>query len=236
MYKVNASLGSQSHELGRTTAFTPGWLENESVWLHMEYKYLFELLRSGLYEEFYQDFRQVLIPFQKPERYGHSILENSSFIVSSAHLDRSLHGRGFVARLSGSTAEFIHIWLQMCLGRRPFFLDEKGNLCLEFRPILAQWLFTKKKERCSFRDQKGNLHQLSLPAHTLSFLLLGQSLVVYHNPKRRNTFGKGGVKPVRIELVDTQGELTRVESGRLSAPFAQQVREGKFLRLDIHLA
>ncbi|MFN2225738.1 MAG: cellobiose phosphorylase, partial [Anaerolineae bacterium] len=36
MYKVNASLDGQSHEIGRARAFTPGWLENESIWLHME--------------------------------------------------------------------------------------------------------------------------------------------------------------------------------------------------------
>ena len=52
MYKVNASLSEASFELGRACAFTPGWLENESVWLHMEYKYLLELLKAGLYEEF----------------------------------------------------------------------------------------------------------------------------------------------------------------------------------------
>ena len=33
MYKVNASLQEASFELGRARAFTPGWLENESIWL-----------------------------------------------------------------------------------------------------------------------------------------------------------------------------------------------------------
>ena len=31
MYKVNASLKDASYELGRAKAFTPGWLENESI-------------------------------------------------------------------------------------------------------------------------------------------------------------------------------------------------------------
>lgn len=52
MYKVNASLQNASFELGRARAFTPGWLENESIWLHMEYKYLLELIRNGMYEAF----------------------------------------------------------------------------------------------------------------------------------------------------------------------------------------
>ena len=56
MYKVNASLADQPHDIGRARAFVPGWLENESIWLHMEYKYLLEVLRAGLYEEFFEDF------------------------------------------------------------------------------------------------------------------------------------------------------------------------------------
>ena len=92
MYKVNAPLADMPQEIGRCRVFTPGWLENESVWLHMEYKYILELLKNGLYKEFFTDFKNVLVPFQGPRRYGRSILENSSFIVSSAFPDQRLHG------------------------------------------------------------------------------------------------------------------------------------------------
>ena len=47
MYKTNAPLHSCSYEIGRARAFTPGWLENESIFLHMAYKYLLEILRRG---------------------------------------------------------------------------------------------------------------------------------------------------------------------------------------------
>jgi len=50
MYKVNAALDKAPVEIGRAKAFTPGWLENESIWLHMEYKYMLELLKAGLYK------------------------------------------------------------------------------------------------------------------------------------------------------------------------------------------
>ncbi|MBP7162296.1 MAG: hypothetical protein KBB26_02055, partial [Candidatus Omnitrophica bacterium] len=76
MYKVNADLSGESEEIGRTRIFPPGWLENESIWLHMEYKYCLELLRNGLYDEFYETFRDILIPFQNPDQYGRSYLEN----------------------------------------------------------------------------------------------------------------------------------------------------------------
>ncbi|MGD8399281.1 MAG: cellobiose phosphorylase, partial [Anaerolineae bacterium] len=140
MYKVNAPLADQTPEIGRARAFTPGWLENESIWLHMEYKYLLEVLRAGLYEEFFEAFARVLICFQDPEVYGRSPLENSSFLVSSAHPDESLHGAGFVARLSGATAEFLSIWTTMMAGRQPFFLQNE-KLCLQFKPTLPGWLF-----------------------------------------------------------------------------------------------
>ncbi|MBU1913066.1 MAG: hypothetical protein KKB22_06015, partial [Candidatus Omnitrophica bacterium] len=130
MYKINEPLEGISKEIGRSGIFTPGWLENESIWLHMEYKYLLEILKKGLYEEFFEEFKNVLIPFQRPERYGRSIFENSSFIVSSAFPDAKMHGRGFVARLSGSTAEMLSIWLLMSAGKEPFFLNEKGELNL----------------------------------------------------------------------------------------------------------
>ncbi len=62
MYKVNASLTDQPHDIGRARAFTPGWLENESIWLHMEYKYLLEVLKAELYQEFFEDFKECIDP------------------------------------------------------------------------------------------------------------------------------------------------------------------------------
>ncbi|TAM34249.1 cellobiose phosphorylase, partial [bacterium] len=167
MYKVTAPLKSMPEEIGRCRIFTPGWLENESIWLHMEYKYILELLKTGLVEEFYSEFRNVLIPFQDPRKYGRSILENSSFLVSSAFPDKNLHGNGFVARLSGSTAEFLQIWLIMNTGTKPFTLDENGRLNLCFKPNLPGWLFDKKGKYV--------------------FNFLGRIPVTYYNPKRKDT-------------------------------------------------
>jgi len=140
MYKTNASLHEQSMEIGRLRVFTPGWLENESIFLHMEYKYLLEILKAGLYDEFFEDFRNAIVAFQEPGRYGRSPLENSSFIVSSSHPDKNLHGTGFVARLTGATAEFLSMWSYMMLGERPFRMQDDG-LSLILKPVLPGWLF-----------------------------------------------------------------------------------------------
>jgi hypothetical protein len=213
MYKVNASLEGQSHEIGRARAFTPGWLENESVWLHMEYKYLLEVLKAELYEEFYEDFERTLICFQDPEAYGRSPLENSSFLVSSAHPDESLHGAGFVARMSGATAEFLSIWSTMMAGRQPFFL-QNGKLCLEFKPTLPGWLFGR--------------------GGRLTFTFLGQVSVTYHNHDRRDLFPKNDVsaRPVILHLPD-QGQIEFTE-GIIGEPYAQMVRAGKVANIDVH--
>ncbi len=215
MYKVSGYLSEESEEIGRTKVFPRGWLENESIWLHMEYKFLLEVLRAGLYEEFYEDFKNCLVCFQDPKVYGRSILENSSFIVSSVNSDKSLHGRGFVARLSGSTAELLHIWLLMNVGQRPFYLNSKGRLCLEFKPALAGWLFTKEG--------------------VFSFAFLGSISVVYHNPQRKDTFGRNGAKIKEIKLFYLDGKKFQISSNIIGPPFAQDIRDRKIAKIDVEL-
>ena len=102
MYKLNASLADVPYEVGRARAFPAGWLENESIWLHMEYKYLLALLECELYDQFFADFHNAAIPFLSPEIYKRSTLENSSFLLSSANQDVQSHGRGYVSRLSAA--------------------------------------------------------------------------------------------------------------------------------------
>lgn len=95
MYKTSESIEGISMENGRVRAFTPGWLERESIFLHMEYKYFLGMLKAGLYDRYYEAIKDALIPYQQPEVYGRSILENSSFLASSANPDPSVHGQGF---------------------------------------------------------------------------------------------------------------------------------------------
>lgn len=206
MYKLNASLDNAPFEIGRTKVFNPGWLENEAVWIHMEYKYLLELLRNDMYREFFKDFKNVLIAFQDPTVFKRNILENCSFIVSSAHPDSSLHGTGFLPRLSGATAELIHMWLWMCIGKKPFFLDKKNNLNLRFQPILPKWLFKKD--------------------NTFSFNFLGEIFVTYHNPKMKDTFN---INPKKIIFDDIE-----INGNVISSPYAERIRNREVKKIDIY--
>lgn len=223
MYKVNTDLSGETEEIGRTRIFPAGWLENESIWLHMEYKFLLELLRNGLYEEYFENFQATLVPFLKPKTYGRSILENCSFIVSSAHEDKALHGQGFVARLSGSTAELLHLWLWMNVGQRPFSLDAGGKLCATLQPVLPGWLFTKKSS--------GNI-----PKDCYAFRFLGNTLVVYHNPKREDTFGKNACRVQKIFLSYSEKSApVTLSSSVISAPHSYDLRDHKIQRIDVEL-
>ena len=226
MYKLNECLAECPPEIGRARTFTRGWFENESIWLHMSYKYLLELLRAGLHEEFFTDAETMLVPFMNPEVYGRSILENSSFLASSANPDPATRGRGFIARLSGSTAEFIQIWLNLTLGPEPFqFAD--GRLRMRLLPALPGAWFTTEAMRI---HHAGREHDL--PADSFACALLGDVLLVYHNPARRNTYGPSAVKPTRYVLDNVE----QFEGNTLGAEPAQRIRDRAVRRIDVWLA
>lgn len=234
MYKVNDDLTGETSEIGRQNIFPRGWLENESVFLHMEYKYLLEVLRSGLYEEFFTDLPRTLVPFLDPAVYGRSILENSSFIATSAHPDEKIHGRGFVSRLTGASAEFLSMWRYLTAGAKPFFLNEQGELCLEFKPVLpADFFTTRQTEVEDYRDGKRRL--LSLPAGTFTFNFLGQVLVVYYNPNRKDTFGEEAAESKKILLFQEGALRQEITGGFIPPPYAREIREGKIGRIEIYL-
>jgi len=214
MIKVNAPIASAGQDIGRITVFTRGWLENESIWLHMEYKYLLELLRNGLAEEFFSIAKTALIPFVDPNAYGRSIFENSSFLASSAHPDEALHGQGFTARLSGATAEFISMWIAMTSSLKPFSLNN-GELRLSLNPCLPADFFTA--------------------ANTFTFYFLGCCEVVYHNEPRSDTFGAQGVKAREYRITYADGGAETITGDFIQGKSALAVREGKARRIDVRL-
>ncbi|NLK27948.1 MAG: cellobiose phosphorylase [Clostridiales bacterium] len=203
MYKTSVPIEHISMEHGRIRAFTPGWLERESIFLHMEYKYLLSLLNAGLYDEFYEELPSSLVAFRNPRQYGRSILENSSFLVSSVNPNLALHGRGYVARLSGSTAEVISMWIRMFVGET-IFTYEDGQLYLHLEPKLPGWLF----------DSNGNV----------SFQFMSHCKVTYHNRKRMNTYGKDAVRIIRIKIMDTKQEIV---GNQIRGELAEKIRNGE---------
>ncbi len=212
MFKTSESLKNEAITIGRIRTFTPGWLERESIFMHMHYKFLFGMLCAGLYEEFFQEIRHGLIPFYDSEIYGRSTLEHSSFIASSVNPDPSLHGRGFISRLSGATAEALSMWVVMLVGKIWFSWND--SLSFTFAPILPDWLF----------DEAGSIQ----------FKLLSHSVVTYHNPLHRSTFGSSAVQPFKI-LISDDSVSEEIFGASLPSIWAEKLRAGKQLKIEVEL-
>jgi hypothetical protein len=211
MYKVSESLAGQPLEVGRMMAFNSGWLENESIWLHMSYKYYLELLRAGLYNEFFKEIKNGVVCFMDTKVFGRSPLEADSFIVSSAFPDTDLHGSGFLARLSGTTAEFLSMWNHMTQGPTPFTLDSDGNLQLSLAPVISSWLWRADG--------------------TLIFKFLGSMEVTYVMKAKKNSWES------KIKSYDLKGPkgITHVSGDVVPSPLAEDVRAFKFMSITVTL-
>lgn len=210
MYKTSESLEDETMEIGRLRAFTPGWLERESVFLHMTYKYLLGLIKAQLHSEFYEELKTNFIPMLDPKVYGRSTTENSSFLASSVNPDPNVVGQGFVARLSGSTAEAISMWTMMFIGSKGFSFDG-DRLTFEFTPVLTNDFFADD--------------------HTVRFRLFGTVDVTYVNKTGRDTFGKDAAV---VSEVIIDGET--LENPVISGQSAVGLRQGTVRNVTVHFA
>ena len=208
MYKTSASIEECSMENGRCRAFTPGWQERENVFLHMEYKYILAMIKAGLYDEYYETITRALIPFLDPNMYGRSTLENSSFLASSVNPNEDIHGRGFVARLSGSTTEMISMWIEMFMGGKVFTYED-GQLVLNFQPKLSNWLFDEGKA---------------------TFRLLSNCDITYVNNTGKNTYGEDAAVVAKVEI---NGEVVSTEN-KIVGELAEKVRNGEVDKITVY--
>merc|ERR1711935_860720 len=215
MYKLSSSLEGQSYDMGRQIAFAPGWLENESIWMHMSYKYYLQLLRGKLYDQFFSEYKEGgILPFMDADTYGRPLSECSSFIDSSAFPDPSIHGMGFLARLSGSTAEFMDIYQTMFYGPEMFYLNEDDEVEFRLTPAIPFWLFVDEESAGdAIKDDDGQ--------YTVSFKLFGVILVTYHNPDGSNIYG---VPPKRYTIVMKDGSVEDVDGESVPTELAVKIR------------
>lgn len=230
MYRLNAPLGEQALDLGRIGVFNYGWLENGSIFLHMHYKMVLEILRAGRVEDFYAEMENLLVAFHDPADYKRCPIENSSFLVSSGFsIDPRQHGRGCVARLSGATVEFLQLWTHLFLGGKPFVFDD-GQLRFQPQPLLASSMFAGEPRTVQPFDCEE-----VLPANHAACTLFGDTLLVYINPGRQNSFGLNAVQPLRYRLYSRSGDEQTLQGPSLPSPIAEELRQGKFRRLDVEL-
>ena len=173
-----------------------------------------------------------MLPYQNHKVYGRSLLECSSFLASSAFPDPKQHGRGFLARLSGSTAEFLSIWVIMFIGPNPFvYNSETKALSMELRPALPKWLFAgcEGSSKANASECHSNVKQVG---KSLSFKMFGETTVTYHNKEGGDLLGEAP-KSYKIKFRLSDREEV-VEGGSIPEHIAIQVRKLDVSTIDAY--
>ena len=148
------------------------------------------------------------------EVYGRSVLENSSFIASSVNPDENLHGKGFVARLTGTTIEMLNMWRILMTGEKLFNYDN-GELEFTLSPILQSDFFDDN--------------------NMVSTTILGKIELTYINDSRKNTFGanKGTVEEIVITALD--GEIIKVNGNIVKGNIVKDIRDGNIKKIEAYI-
>jgi len=145
IYKTCEDIDKASFEIGRIHSFSKGWLERESDFLHMTYKYMLGLLRGEQYQNFFSEIKTNFTCFMNPNIYRRSPIENCSFIVPSNNVDSSLHGSAQFARLTGANSEVIDMFYRLCLGPK-LFVYKNNELYLNISPKFSKDFFDENGE------------------------------------------------------------------------------------------
>lgn len=212
-YRTSVSLENETLEIGRIRAFTAGWLERESNFMHMTFKYLYGLLKAKLYDEFFEEIKTNFPPFMNSDQYGRSVFENSSFIATSCNPNPNVHGEGFVARLSGSNTEVLSMWLIMMFGEHPFKVDN-NLLTLTLKPVLPIDFFKEKIVKTKFMKSID---------------------VIYTNLTNLHSFDQN-VDIDHYELIGLDGKIAKViNSPVIIGEDAIDVRNKKYSQINVYL-
>jgi hypothetical protein len=124
---------------------------------------------------------------------------------------------GFLARLSGSTAEFMDIYKLMFLGPDPFYLNKDGEVEFHLTPALPSWLFVDESaDGEAMTDDDGQ--------YIVSFKLFGAIPVTYHNPDGSDLFG---VAPNKYVITFKDGSIETVKDSAVPTKLAVKIRRAK---------
>ncbi|MFO8053239.1 MAG: hypothetical protein R6U54_04720, partial [Candidatus Omnitrophota bacterium] len=106
-------------------------------------------------------------------------------------------------------------------------LDKRGELKFCPRPILDKKLFTQKTQKINWQNKL-----IKIPKNSYSFGLFSKTLVVYHNPKKLNTYNKScKVGDIVLKI----GDAKKTFSQEVKGEFAQAIRNQEVTQINIHL-
>nr|MDE5966845.1 hypothetical protein [Lachnospiraceae bacterium] len=119
----------------------------------------------------------------------------------------------FVARLSGSTAEFLQMWELMMFGEKLFSV-ENGELTLTLSPAIPSYLVPEDGR--------------------VSATLFGTTEVVYEAGNSRDLI-PGAYKVTAYEITCADGSVEKIQAPCLVGEAAKKVRDGKVKKLTVTL-
>lgn len=114
-----------------------------------------------------------------------------------------------------------------------FFVDEHGALRCRLQPVLPAAYFSRRPVTRVWHGP-GGAQANTIPQHACAFVIFSRTLLVHHNPLRRDTFGPRAVRPRRYEFTLTNGDTHVQESEWLNERHATQIRSGAVARIDVH--
>jgi hypothetical protein len=123
----------------------------------------------------------------------------------------------------------------MNIGKRPFFLGPDKKVSLRFEPHLPEFLFTQKETVRVFVEKNGAERAVKISKDSLAFMFLGKTLVVYHNPRRLDSFGKVRVSVKKVLLHEPRGRVIEFKGDTIPSPYSLRVRDEFIPRIDIEL-
>ena len=117
---------------------------------------------------------------------------------------------------SGSTAEFLGMWVLMMIGPVPFFINpDSGSLEMQLTPILPAWLFQHNPSAITEEQY-----------YFVNFKLFTSIDVTYYTSQAQDIFG---VAPERYQIGLRDGSKVRFDRPTIPTDYALKIRRVVFI-------
>ena len=102
-------------------------------------------------------------------------------------------------------------------------------------PVLPAELFTEESKMVDQLIGESEYEKAMIPENTFSFNLFSNTLITYHNPKRKHTYGSDGVSPKAWSITDKNGDLQKYNNRQLPSEIAEKIRSGHVKSIHVDL-
>ncbi|MFN2364182.1 MAG: hypothetical protein ABR596_07790, partial [Halarsenatibacteraceae bacterium] len=96
-------------------------------------------------------------------------------------------------------------------------------------------LFTSESKKVKLQISETETEEFEIPANAFAHRFLGHTLVVYHNPEQKDTFGPNKVEASRYVVTTERGTEIKVEATDIKGALAHRIRDREIKKIDIFL-